>query len=354
MASGNEAKTAVAISGGVDSSLAAALLARRCEVVALHFTIFDLPGLAGEVRARGERHLESARAAAAELEIPLEVVEAGGRFEELVALFCSEYDAGRTPNPCVACNATIKWPLFLEAASRLGADRVATGHYARIERHGGGFHLLGGREREKDQTYFLHRLRQDQLARTVFPLSDRTKEDVREEAARLCLPTAESRESQEICFVPSGGYAELISERGPERLTPGEVVDTEGGVLGRHEGYQLYTIGQRRGLGIALGEPAYVVRIDAGTARITLGGEKELESAGLVAENVNWIAGEAPPGHFRALVKVRYNDPGTPALVTPGGDSAEVEFDRPVRAVTAGQAAAFYRGEEVLGGGWIA
>jgi len=347
-------RVVVAVSGGVDSSFAASLLAGDYDVTALHFTKFTLPGLAEEVRARDEKSLASARAAAGHLGIDLEVVEVGERFVELVDFFCGEYHAGRTPNPCVLCNATIKWPVLLEAADRRGAYYVATGHYAAVRDDDGLRCLVRPRDKRKDQTYFLHRLTQRQLARTIFPLAERTKAEVRESAREAGLRTVERAESQEICFVPSGGYREVLETHGGGRLRAGPVLDTSGAKIGEHEGFQLYTIGQRRGLGLALGRPAYVVNIDPRTAAVTLGDKGDLASGGLIAREVHWIAGAPPARRFRALVKIRYNHPGAEATVLAEGDAAKVNFDKPVSAVTPGQAAVLYRGDEVLGGGWIA
>jgi len=347
-------KVIVAMSGGVDSSVAAALLAKDFEVVGLHITKRELPGISEEIERRDADGALSAQAVAKTLGIPLRLVEAGREFDGLVGHFCREYNAGRTPNPCVTCNVSIKWRLLLETAEAEGADFVATGHYAKAEKRGATTHLVRGGGGQKDQTYFLHRLAQNELMRTVFPLADRGKPETRAIARELGLPSGERNESQEICFVGAGGYREIIEMRTPGEIRGGEVVDARGQVIGRHEGYQFYTIGQRKGLGIALGKPAYVVKTDARTARVTLGGEDDLLCRLFEVRDVNWVVPPAPETPFKALVRIRYSHAGAPALVTPEGGRAKVEFEAPVRAVTPGQAAVFYREDEVIGGGWIA
>lgn len=342
----------VAMSGGVDSSAAAAILCRDYEVVGLHLTKFELPGLPEEVRRRDKEALASAGEAAEKLGIPLLVREVGARFDRLLDFFCAEYNGGRTPNPCVLCNVTIKWATLLEAADEAGARRVATGHYANIIELAGFHRLVRSKGKHKDQTYFLHRLTQKELSRTVFPLAELAKKDSVEIAGKLSIVAAERDESQEICFVGSTGYREVLESRTPGAIRPGEVVDGQGQVLGRHEGYQFYTIGQRRGLKIALGRPAYVTSIDAANGRVTLGNDDDLLSRRFTASNVNWICGE-PDGPFEALVRIRYNHSGQRARVFPAGNSCEVEFETPVKSVTPGQAAVFYDGDEVVGGGWI-
>lgn len=346
-------RVVVAVSGGVDSSVAAALLSHDFEVVALHFTKFTLPGLTDEVRRRDEKSLAAAREAAAHLGLEIEAVEAGERFVDLVDFFCAEYDAARTPNPCVHCNATIKWPTLMQAADRLGAYYVATGHYAAIDRGGALVRLVRPRDHRKDQTYFLNRLTQGQLARTLFALSGLRKDHVRRHARELGLKTVERAESQEICFVPAAPYRSLLDEHAPQARRPGPILDMRGREIGTHEGYQLYTIGQRKGLGVALGRPAYVVAIDPETGAVVLGDKRDLAADGLFAREISWVAGSAPADEFRALVKVRYSHPGAEATLKVDGDTAAVRFDEPVTAVTPGQATVFYRGDEVLGGGWI-
>jgi tRNA-specific 2-thiouridylase len=346
-------KVIVAMSGGVDSSVSAALLSRDYDVVGLHITKRELGGLPEEIRASDESNAASARAVAETVSIPIRFVEAGRHFERLLDYFCGEYNAARTPNPCVVCNVGIKWRIMLETADSEGAEHVATGHYARIDRARDAARLLRGRGGHKDQTYFLHRLTQRELMRTMFPLAEMTKDQTRGIAREMGLPSKEKAESQEICFVGEGNYRRIIESRTPGGVRPGQVLDTGGNILGTHEGYQFYTIGQRKGLGIALGEPAYVVAIDAASATVRLGSGEDLACRTLRAAQVNWLSGRAPEGPFRATVRIRYGHTGQEALVTPEGGDAVVEFDAPVRAVTPGQAAVFYAGDELLGGGWI-
>ena len=342
------------MSGGVDSSVASALLSRDCEVIGLHIRKIDLPGGTDELRRRDEDAAEAAAAAAKKIGIPLRFVEAGKHFDKLINDFCREYNSGRTPNPCVLCNVNIKWRILLEAAESEGADFVATGHYANIEKRGETFHLVRGKGGAKDQTYFLHRLTQRELSKTVFPLAEMTKDETRRIARELHLPAVERDESQEICFVGAAGYREILESRTPGEIKAGEVTDTQGNVIGKHEGYQFYTVGQRRGLKIALGKPAYVVRTDAESARVVLGGGEDILATRLTAVDVNWVAPPAPREPFDALVRIRYNHAGGRARVTPRGAEADVQFEVPVRAVTPGQAAVFYVDDEVIGGGWIA
>jgi tRNA-uridine 2-sulfurtransferase len=347
-------KVLVAMSGGVDSSVVAALLARDYDVVGLHITKHDISDLSDEIRLRDEECLKSAQRSAEVAGVPLITIEAGRDFDRLIDRFCEAYNNGETPNPCVRCNVTIKWRILLETADREGTAFVATGHYARIEKRGRGFHLLRGKGGDKDQTYFLHRLTQRELSRTLFPLADFAKSDVKALAREMGIPAVERAESQEICFVGAAGYREIIERRTPGAVRPGDVVDTEGRLLGRHEGFQFYTVGQRKGLKIALGHPAYVVNIDAARARVTLGPAEALLSRRFRVRDVNWISGAAPDRPFTALVRIRYNHRGAPALVTPSGDSAIVGFTDPVKSITPGQAAVFYQNDDVLGGGWIA
>ncbi|MCD6404654.1 MAG: tRNA 2-thiouridine(34) synthase MnmA [Planctomycetes bacterium] len=347
-------KVIVAVSAGVDSSVAAALVAKQYEAIAVHFTKFDLPGLAEDVRERDEAALEAAKQVASALAIPFRAVEVGGEFDKLVDFFCDEYNSGRTPNPCVVCNRAIRWPALMGVADEEGAHFVATGHYARLEKRGGCFHLVRPRERRKDQTYFLHRLTQEHLSRTLFPLSGTTKEEVRDTARKLGLPGTQRPESQEICFVPPEGYSRILKDRTPEKLGHGHIIDPQGHVLGDHKGYQFYTIGQRKGLAVALGRRAYVVNIDPRSGNVTLADEEALETRRVVVQDVNWISGPPPAEPFEAIVRIRYNHPGAEALVTPTGGAVRIDFTQAVRAATPGQAAVFYLGEEVVGGGWIA
>jgi tRNA-specific 2-thiouridylase len=304
-------------------------------------------------------HVEDARLVAEQLGIRSCVADYRERFgREVAEPFADTYLAGRTPIPCVRCNARFKFSCLLERAQLLGASAISSGHYARVDTdpETGRRRLRRAADPEKDQTYFLFELTQAQLAAVWFPLGDLKKTQVREHARRLGLATAEKPESQQICFVPDGDTAGAVERIRPDAL-PGEgaVVDAHGRVLGRHAGVHRFTVGQRRGLGIASDRRLYVTRIDAETNRLVVGGREELLARGARLEGVNWIAGEAPRGAVRASVRVRYRHPGAPARVEPEpGGGARVVFDEPVPAVAPGQAAVFDRDAEVLGGGWIA
>jgi tRNA-specific 2-thiouridylase len=272
--------------------------------------------------------------------------------------FADEYLAGRTPIPCITCNTKFKFEHLLDRARVYGADRVASGHYARIDvdPDTGLRRLRTAADTTKDQTYFLFELSQKQLEAVAFPLGDMTKVEVRESARRLGLMTAEKPESQEICFVPDGDYAAAVERIRPDRLPgEGEIVDAEGAVLGRHAGIHRFTVGQRRGIGMSSPRPLYVTALDAARNRVVVGAAEDLLVRGAELRRVSWIAGRAPERSLRARVKIRYRDAGAIAEIEAmPGESARVHFDEPVRAVTPGQAAVFYDGDCVLGGGWIA
>jgi tRNA-specific 2-thiouridylase len=345
----------VGMSGGVDSSVAAALLVEQgFEVIGV---TMHLAGSASRCCSLDDA--DDARRVAERLGIRFYVANYTERFRsEVMEPFADAYLAGRTPIPCVACNRRFKFRRLLERAHALGARGVATGHYARVEREAdtGKRRLRRGADARKDQSYFLFDLDQAQLARASFPLGGLRKDEVRARARALGLATAEKPESQEICFVPDGDYAAAVERLRPEALPgEGEIVDRAGRALGRHGGIHRFTVGQRRGLGVAASRPLYVTRIEAAANRVVVGGADELLAPGAEIEGVSFVAGEAPPGPIAARVQVRHRDPGTPAKVEalPGG-RARVRFTEPVRAITPGQAAVFYDGDVVLGGGWIA
>jgi tRNA-specific 2-thiouridylase len=345
----------VAMSGGVDSSAAAALLVSQGhEVVGVSMRVHNASD-----RARGRSccapdDLEDARAAARALDIPFYVANVEEHFgRSVVDPFVDDYLAGITPNPCIACNTDVKFDWLLRRARALGA-RLATGHYARKERRGGRWVLLAGADPAKDQSYFLHGLGQAALADVLFPVGHLPKARVRELAAAAGLPTAAKAESQEICFVTDGDAGRFVEVRRPGAIRPGEVVTTGGEVLGRHAGVHRYTVGQRRRLGVAADRPRYVVRLDPVRARVVVGDAGEASRERFSVEAVSWVSGLAPEGSRRLRVRVRHRHEGASGSVRAVAGGAEVELEEPVRGVAPGQAAVFYDGDEVVGGGRIA
>jgi tRNA-specific 2-thiouridylase len=294
-----------------------------------------------------------ARMVAAALGISFQAVDLADEFGAIIRYFLGEYSRGRTPNPCAVCNRDLKFGKLFAFADELGADYVATGHYARVEQVDGRPRVLRGVDRDKDQSYQLFCVREANLARTRLPLGGLEKRAVRALAMEAGIRTAEKPDSQEICFVPSNDYRVLLREHGVE-LHPGRLVDTAGRVLGTHEGTEHFTIGQRRGLGVAAGVPLYVVEIVPATGTVVLGTAEECGSAALEAGELNWIGFDPPAGPFRAEVQVRYRHRAAPATVEVDESRARVAFDSPEVAVASGQGAAFYHGDRLLGGGWIA
>ncbi len=341
-------KVAIALSGGVDSAVAAARLKQQGHEV----TGATMRVVPGDDRAAG-----AAAAIARKLGIPHHVFDLTDAFEKyVIADFCREYAGGRTPNPCVRCNQYIKFGALLDRVRETGADWLATGHHARIERDsGGGCLLKKGRDRDKDQSYFLAQLSQEQLSRTLFPIGDMTKDEVRKLAAEFGLADcAAGAESQEICFIPGGDRVKFLRERGVGQDKPGPIRDAQGNVLGTHRGIGAYTVGQRRGLGIAAAAPHYVTAIAPEENAITVGTRQETLATELVTGDLNWLAGDAPETTIECMARVRHRHPEAAARLTPRGKGEyHVRFSQPQAAIAPGQAVVFYAGDTVLGGGTI-
>lgn len=357
-------RVVVAMSGGVDSSVAAGILASQgYDLVGVTIKTYryeDVGGNAGnESSCCSLDGINDARAVAAQLGFPHYTLDFSERFGfEVIDNFVAEYLAGRTPNPCVICNRKIKWEELLRKADALGADCIATGHYARVRRdeNTGRTILSRGADASKDQSYALWGLTQASLARTLFPLGDLTKPEARAAGERMGLKVAGKPESYEICFIPDDDYARFLKERVPtlENAVGGGAMVRDGEVVARHAGYPFYTIGQRRGLGVAMGEPLYVTGIDAAANRVSLGSERDLYSSAATARDVNTIKYGAIADGMRVNAKIRYRDEGGPATLRSLPDGRlDVRFDAPRRAVTPGQSVVFFEGDDVVGGGII-
>ncbi len=354
------ARIGVAMSGGVDSAVAAALLSEQGhEVIGLTMNLWPawVPPADGASRTCcGVSAVDDARAVARQLGIRHYVLNLREEFERAVIdYFCDEYAKGRTPNPCIACNQAVKFRVLLEKVEAMGCDLLATGHYARVaqDEETGRFLLLRAADPRKDQSYVLYALTQAHLARLRFPVGEYPKRNVRDLARRFGLPVADKPDSQEICFVPAGHYGDLVASRRPEAAQPGPIVDRAGFVVGAHAGIARYTIGQRRGLGLAGEEPHYVVDIDAERNTLIVGSPGDLLRSRVLLDRVNWIA-PPPPPVTGVTVRVRHAAADVPAVLRLLADRrVDVEFATPQRAAAPGQAATFYHGDRVLGGGII-
>jgi len=368
------------MSGGVDSSATAALLQEQgYDVVGITLKLWPQDCVnRAEDKCCGPQAVTDARSVCHKLGIPYYLIDESAEFQKhVIQYFADEYKAGRTPNPCVMCNQNLKFGRLIDRANQLGADFIATGHFARIEKVSSSrreeaqteirnsqslltsaatnrYLLKRGKDLRKDQSYFLFSLRQDQLARALFPLGEKTKSDTREVARHCNLKTADKEESMEICFVPDNNYGGFLQQANLVQKTRGEIVDLHGHVLGHHDGIAFYTIGQRKGLGISSPKPLYVIELDAEHNRVVVGDDTALDRDEFTVQNCNWIPWENPPASIEVTAKIRYNHPGTAATVTPLEQGrAKVKLHIPQRAVTPGQASVFYQDDLVVGGGWI-
>lgn len=351
-------KVVVAMSGGVDSSVAAALLKQQgYEVIGMMLRLWSEPGKEDSNRCCTPDSMAQARRVAAKLDIPFYVIDAKNVFREtVVQYFLDGYSRGETPNPCLLCNRQIRWTFLLDHALALGADFMATGHYVRIQKSEAGVQkLFRAVDPAKDQSYVLHVLTQEKLKRALFPVGDYPKPEIRQIAESFGLPTASRKDSQDLCFLAGEDYRNFLQRNAAQILQPGDIVTRNGKVVGQHNGLANYTIGQRKGLGLASPVPLYVLGKDATSNAVIVGTEDELGTHELTAREVNWVSGEVPSELFRAEVKIRYTARPAWAEVTPlgTGDQVRVRFEAPARDVTAGQAAVFYVNEEVIGGGII-
>jgi len=348
------------MSGGVDSSATAALLLEQgYDVIGITLKLWPQDCVnRAEDKCCGPQAVTDARSVCFKLDIPYYLIDEAAEFQKhVIQYFADEYKAGRTPNPCVMCNQNLKFGRLISRADQLGADFIATGHFARVDKSADGsrYLLKRGLDLRKDQSYFLFSLRQDQLARTLFPLGAKTKSDTREVARHCNLKTADKEESMEICFVPDNNYGGFLQASNLVQKHRGEIADLHGNVLGHHDGIEFYTIGQRRGLGITTPKPVYVVELDAEKNRVVVGDESALERDEFVAERCNWHPFDKLTEPMEVMAKIRYNHPGATATVTPTGNGAvKVKMHTPQRAITPGQAAVFYQDDLVVGGGWIA
>ena len=343
-----DTKVYIAMSGGVDSSVAAAILKEQN---------YNCQGVFMVTHEEGKGELEDAQKAADRLGIELDVVDMRNDFTEVVDYFCREYSFARTPNPCVLCNRKIKFGKLWDYAKSKNADRIATGHYIKALPYNGQNQIYCAADTRKDQSYILSMVKKEVLEHVMFPIGSFQKAEIREMAGYLKLGLESKPDSQEICFIPENNYTKVLENLKPSLCNKGKILFTDGSELGVHQGIHKYTIGQRRGLGIAMGDPVYVVKLDHKSNTVILGGKKDLMTRSLVADKPNWLIEKIDEKPFKAIIKIRYNHRGAPGRVFPMGDKVRVEFNEEVSAVTPGQTAVFYRenidGLQLLGGAWI-
>jgi tRNA-specific 2-thiouridylase len=356
----SDKRVVVAMSGGVDSSVAAGLLvAQGFEVIGVMMRLYSEPSQGSDTnhnRCCTPDQMADARKVANQLNIPFYVLDTQEFFyRTVVQPFINGHVAGQTPNPCIACNRTVRFDFLLKHALALGADYLATGHYARVRKTEGGFQLQKAIDDDKDQSYVLHVLGQYELARVKFPVGDYTKTEVRVLAEQLDLPVASKSESMDLCFLADGDYRRFLADNAADSFQPGLIKTLAGSEIGQHQGLGRYTIGQRKGLGVSVGQPMFVVKKDTAKNMLILGTREEATRKRLIAQQVNWISGIGPSGPIKAEVKIRYRANLVTAIITAlENEKACVEFEEPVFGITPGQGAVFYQGEYCIGGGIIA
>lgn len=356
-------RVVVAMSGGVDSSVAAALLKEQgYEVIGMMMRLWSEPGIGPSAplnRCCTPDQMADARRVAGKLDIPFYVVDVQDHFRKsIVQFFIDQHELGQTPNPCVECNRQIRFTYLLERALALGANALATGHYAQVLPTAVGYQIKAGKDAQKDQSYVLHMLSQQHLAHVLFPIGGYTKPEVRELARKFGLPVASKSESQDLCFLGDGDYRRFLQEYSQKVSQPGPIMDSHGRVLGQHEGLAFYTIGQRKGLGLSTGQSVFVLRKDVAQNALIVGSREQLGQQTLTVRQLNWVSGQAPTGPLPVQIKIRYKAKAIPGTVTVADNPTAVgqaycTFDEPVFGITAGQAAVFYDGDTVLGGGII-